>query len=83
MLPSVRGLSSGAARHHPGGADALVGTASVGAGRYRLRDTLLDERSRPGEGSTLTPAALRELAANALAAADELETRLAKASPER
>jgi hypothetical protein len=31
----------------------------------------------------LTPAALRELAANALAAADELETRLAKASPER
>ena len=39
-----------------------------------VADTLLDERSRLGEGSTLAPAALRELAANAFAAADELDT---------
>ncbi len=39
-----------------------------------VADTLLDERSRPEEGSILTPPHLRKLAANALAAADELET---------
>jgi hypothetical protein len=39
-----------------------------------VADALLDERSRLGEGSILTPAALHELAANALAAADELDT---------
>jgi hypothetical protein len=38
-----------------------------------MADTLLDERSRLGEGSILTPPHWRELAANALAAADQLD----------